>query len=1363
LLLTLCVPFNANGQRRIEKKDSTDFPTTTQSKINTNPPSTSKDKFNSSNIKAVSARQSFLFEENKGQTDSSVKFLSRGQGYNLFLTSTEIIMSLYINQDKKAKTKRSVKKLSIRSEVVKMKLLGANPYTKLHGVDELSSKSNYLIGKDPKRWQTDVPNFASVKYENVYPAIDMLFRGGQQLEYDFIIAPNANPNQVKFAFEGVKQLRIDKNGNLALAMKHGEIQHQKPFAYQVIDGNKRVVSVRYELKNKSIVGFDIGKYDANYELIIDPTLIFSSYLGGNSGDRGRAIDVDKQGNVYITGETGSTNFPVTSGAYDTTNSGQDAFVVKMNANGEAIYSTYLGGSGNEIGNSIAADEDGNAYITGVTYSMNFPVTAGAFQTTLKGSVGFTEGKDAFVTKLNPNGNGLVFSTYLGGNESGFYPLFRNEEGTSLVIDSSRNVLITGFTTSNNFPTTPGAFQTTRNTQAGLDWIEAFVTKMNFDGTALIYSTFLGGTFDDEAYAIAVDTTGNAFVAGTTDSVTGSIYVPFPTTSGSFQPMSPPTDPHCNNYQAGFITKLNPVGSALVYSTYLGGNCADVIAAIDIDASGNAFVTGETYSTNFPTTPGVFQPNHGPLEPNGYPIDSFVTKINASGSALVYSSYIGRNKTDLGRAIAVNSAGNAFVAGISDSTDLPVTQDALISLAVGGFILKISINGNAVEYASYLGGNGHGLATDSCDSVYISGFTSDPNFLIRNAYQSNKGVGDDGFSTKISFPNKVGIAPDTIPDGPNAVTTPATYQFPASVDTDVLDLSYLDSGGTPQPLQVELWATVYRPATLASGTQYPVLIFLHGMHLTCERNSEEAPPGAPPLPEMENWYSVSGICDNPNTPFIETRYYDIVENHRGYDYLGQKLASWGYIIVSINANRGVHADEVVSAIANYPDPFSILPRGRLVLRHLQRLSEWNSCTGPSNCTPTSLGIDLRGKLDFSNVGLFGHSRGGQGIRGAYNLYREMGSLWPARILNPVTFKGIFELAPTDRETNTGIWADPSSKFIADGTKWNVLLPMCDADVSTMEGVRVFDRMMFIPTESNPTQKSSYTVWGANHNFYNTKWTFHDNGLDKYGDYRCIDNDPLFDLLATGSEKQRLTAISSVVAFFRANVGAVQNPSLNQNFNPRYEIPSNLQAITRVERGFTPSPHTSFTKVFDDFLTPTTNTYDIGTPANVVFQRDHVEQHDPSLNVAVITWTASGNDKFFQTNWSSSGSGVDISSYQTLDFRISRFHDTTLNPKGQTNFSIRFVMADGSLSAPIKLCKYIYLDGPVGGYGVEPVFSSSGALIGYSIVGTYRPLLQTVRIQLTDFAGANLSQVRGIRFTFDETQTGRIHLANIRLSK
>ncbi|MDX8367213.1 SBBP repeat-containing protein [Cytobacillus sp. IB215665] len=473
-----------------------------------------------------------------------------------------------------------------------------------------------------------------------------------------------------------------------------------------------------------ILGYEFPEsYDTDHTLIIDPTLSYSTYLGGEGIEAGFSIAVDGMGNAYVTGATSSTNFPTTPGAFQTTLDGfLDTFVTKINATGTAlIYSTYLGGSDNEMGAGISTDTNGNAYLTGVTNSTNFPTTPGAFQTMLNGD------NAAFVTKINATGTDLIFSTYLGGDG--------DDAGNDIALDAQGNAFVTGRTESTDFPTTFGAFQTML---MGVQ--SAFVTKVNASGTDLVYSTYLGGDGGDVGIGIALDAQGNAFATGVTNSTN------FPTTLGAFQMM-------LNGNNAAFVTKVNATGTDLIFSTYLGGDGDDGSAGITVDIHGNTFVTGVSTSTNFPTTLGAFQT----MLMGGQ--SAFVTKVNAMGTDLIFSTYLGGNSDDTGFGIAVDAHGNTFVIGTTESTNFPTTVDAFQTMLMGGqsaFVTKVNAMGTALIFSTYLGGNsddtGFGITVNAHGNAFVTGSTESINFPTTvGAFQTTLADLSDAFVTKITVP------------------------------------------------------------------------------------------------------------------------------------------------------------------------------------------------------------------------------------------------------------------------------------------------------------------------------------------------------------------------------------------------------------------------------------------------------------------------------------------------------------------------------------------------------------------------------------------------------------------------------------
>jgi hypothetical protein len=628
------------------------------------------------------------FEANQGQVGSSVNFLSRGNGYSLFLTPTEAVLGLA----------RQVSNPSAgtRSDVLTMQLLGSNPAAQSTGLNRLPGVSNYFIGDDPAQWHTNVPNYAKVAYQNVYPGVTLVYYGNNQqhLEYDFVLAPGANPSVIQLSFQGTQGMRLDPQGNLVLETSGGDVVEQAPVVYQTINGARQAVVGQYVLEENGQVGFRVGAYDPTRPLVIDPTyaLVYSTYLGGAGGSNGRAIAVDSAGNAYVTGWAGN-GMPMQNAFQRYGGGVLDAFVTKLNPSGTGlIYSTYLGGKSDDAATGIAVDSSGNAYITGNTASTNFP-TMNAFQPRNHGGY---NGWDAFVAKLNASGSGLLYSTYLGGSAD------ETDNYFAIAADNSGNAYVSGYTPSTDFPTTPGAYQTTFT---GGD--DGFVTKLNttLAGSAsLVYSTYLGSF---GVNSIAVNSQGNAYVAesvygGTSvtqlkSDFSGLVYSSQAFPGGGINAVA--VDAYGYAYAAGysgrqvFVTKLDLAGAPL-YSFSFGGDGGDgdYGNAIAVDNAGHAYVTGETSSPTFPTV-NAFQPAFGGNA------DAFVTEIDSTqvGSAsLVYSSYLGGSNGDEGHGIAIDSGGNAYVTGITYSRDFPTTPGAYQSQfpvkskngGVSAFVTKI---------------------------------------------------------------------------------------------------------------------------------------------------------------------------------------------------------------------------------------------------------------------------------------------------------------------------------------------------------------------------------------------------------------------------------------------------------------------------------------------------------------------------------------------------------------------------------------------------------------------------------------------------------------------------------------------------
>ena len=772
------------------------------------------------------------FEANAGQMAQPVKFMSRGSGYSLFLTGTEAVLSL---RDKRqvrdgAREMRDEKQVPRSSliprpssldtpAILHMKLVGAQANPRVTGAQELPGKVNYFIGRDKSKWRANVATYKQVRYGGVYPGVDLVYYGNQrQLEYDFVVAPGADPSHIQLGFSGAQNVRVDNSGALVLRLHDKAIKWHQPVIYQHINGQRRNVAGSYQLGTQhsalSTVGFRLAAYDHRQPLIIDPVLSYSTYLGGNGLDVGNSIAVDSSGNAYVTGDTASTTtpFPTTSGALQTTYGGgnTDAFVSKLDVNGALVYSTYLGGTGDDRGNGIAVDSSGNAYVTGATTSStDFPTTIGALQTTYGGG-----SNDAFVFKLNASGSALVYSTYLGGNGLDY--------GNSIAVDSSGNAYVTGDTKSTTFPT----MSPLQGSYGGGN-TDTFVSKLNASGSALLYSTYFGSTGNEDGTGIAVDSSGNAYVMGDTNSNN------LPTSPSAFQSTS--VNLGASNPYDAFVFKLNASGSTLVYATYLGGSGQDKGAGIAVDGSGNAYVTGYTVSTDFPTTAGALQTTYGGNN------DAFVSKLNASGSALVYSTYLGGSANDYGYGIAVDSSGNAYVVGSTASTNFPTTTGALQATNGGNndaFVSKLNASGSALVYSTYLGGSGDdygsGIAVDSSGNAYVSGYTNSTNFPTVLPEQAANSGSNDAFVAKfsaavplpsgaISWYRAEGNANDELGNNPGSLKNGTGFgpgEVGQAFDFDGVS-RYVDCGTSPSLAPPKITVEFWLYARSVSGFSHPI--------------------------------------------------------------------------------------------------------------------------------------------------------------------------------------------------------------------------------------------------------------------------------------------------------------------------------------------------------------------------------------------------------------------------------------------------------------------------------------------------------------------------------------------------------------
>lgn len=685
------------------------------------------------------------FEANQGQTAGPVRFLARGRGCTLFLTPQEAVLALTRVQQQPQGRLSGVAPAATgkRAAVLRLKLAGAAPNPAISGLRQVSGKAHYLKGNDPARWRRNIPLYEAVRYASVYPGIDLVYYGKEgRLEYDFLVSPGADPGVIKLKIEGAEKIRLDSQGNLL--MQGGDFQWvmQSPQVYQEREGRRTAVAGSFALLDDRQIGFRLGFYDPQLPLVIDPVLGYSTLLGGHTvlaglDEQGRGLAVDTAGCAYVCGMTYSNDFPTTAGAYDSTYNGNgDVFVAKLNPQGSGlVYSTYIGGSQNDWSHCLALDAANQTVVTGYTHSFDFPVTPGAYQTTKGG--GSSNIEDAYVFKLSADGSSLVFSTFLGGDQPDW--------GEGLALDAAGNIYVTGITYSTVFPTSATAFQ---KIYAGNG--DAFVVKLNSTASALLYGTLLGGSLQEYGFGLAVDGSGSAYVTGRTNSDN------FPTTAGAFQETY-----HHGNMDA-FITKLNGDASALVYSTYLGGSGYDFGHGIALDAQGNAYVTGGSASFDFPTTPGAFQTdNKGPIQAFEGGGDAFVVKLNAAGSALGFSTLLGGlNFRDEGHALALDAQGNVYVTGLTWSYDFPLAspiqalhqQGATGVNSADAFVSKFNPSGSRLIFSTYLGGIlydwGHAIALDGKGRIYIVGDTSSVDFPVTpNAYQKTLNT-QDAFIARI---------------------------------------------------------------------------------------------------------------------------------------------------------------------------------------------------------------------------------------------------------------------------------------------------------------------------------------------------------------------------------------------------------------------------------------------------------------------------------------------------------------------------------------------------------------------------------------------------------------------------------------
>jgi len=668
------------------------------------------------------------FVQNQGQFEPEVLFRAQAGGAAFYFCKDEIGYLFLSNTDTPPDRQSLISPDmdglpqqhrgpdDSKGALIKARLVGGNPNPIIRGIDRRPFNSNFFYGSDAADWRTDVPNYSAVLYQDVYPGIDLKYYGdGRSMKYDLIVYPGADPSQIAIGYEGANDLSITSEGDMRVSTELGPFYEQRPYVYQEFEGARHELAARYQIQGPAIFGFELlSDYDRDYPLIIDPELLYSTFLGGSGDDRGYGVAVDGEGNAYVAGYTTSSDFPMVNPYDNTYNEEGDVFVTKFSPAGNTVlYSTYIGGVAWDESRDIAVDGSGNAYITGLTWSSNFP-TANAYDASLGGF------EDAFVAKLSPAGNSLLYSTFLGGSEA-------QEEGWGIALDGSGSAYVTGKTNSSDFPTL-NAYDPFYN---GGD---AFVTKFSPAGNSLVYSTYLGGTLEERGYDIAVDGSGNAFVTGYTNS---SNFPAVNAYDGTF-----------NGIYDIFVTRFSSSGNTLEYSTYIGGSGLEEPYAIAVSGSGSAFVTGSTQSTDFPLVNAFDFARNGVSE-------AFVSSLSASGNTLLYSTYIGGIGGEDGWGIAVDGSGRAFVAGGTASSDFPMVDpyDGTINGGYDAFVAAIAADGGSIVHSTFLGGNvtdaAWDIALDGSGSAYISGETWSSGFPTLNAYDNSLSSAPDAFVAKFA--------------------------------------------------------------------------------------------------------------------------------------------------------------------------------------------------------------------------------------------------------------------------------------------------------------------------------------------------------------------------------------------------------------------------------------------------------------------------------------------------------------------------------------------------------------------------------------------------------------------------------------
>jgi hypothetical protein len=692
------------------------------------------------------------FVPNRGQTDSAVKFIAGGLGDNIFFTSNEVVLSRASNLTQPDLANGA------QGQAIRMRFEGADPTLQVTPYGPQPGRISYMIGDDPEKWITGLPTFTGVIYEGLYPGIDLQYKGrAGTLKGTFLVAPGADPTQIKWRYDGFTQLAVNDQGDLIIGLHNAAgdgknssndltISESAPIAWQEIAGQSVPVSIRYLPQKNGIISFSVGHYDPAHLLTIDPTLEFSSLLGGSDTEFGTGITLDGDGNIYLAGITASTDFPTVNPAQPSYGGGtcpgfpcSDAFAAKLSPDGSTLlYSTYLGGSENDEGLDISIDSQGNVYLTGSTSSQDFPTF-----NPLQNQNGGAGTQDVFISKLNPSGDTLIFSSYLGGTE--------NDVGAGITHEAGDQTIITGWTYSADFPLLDPLQPSLEGSS------DAFVTRITANGNALVYSTYLGGEGRDWAQDVAIDNNQDVYLTG------GTLSTDFPSSRA-------PQGVRGNGLADAYVAVLKNDGSELIISMIVGGAGMEEGTGIALDDDRNIYVTGHTTSEDFPTE-SALQSTFGGLQ------DAFLFKLQGDGSALIYSTYLGGSHLETGGKVFVDEDQSVYVVGSTSSADFPAINP--LQYYQGGicqgdpcadiFVAKVKSDGSKLLFSTFLGGTsrdaGFDIAADSTSNLYLTGATWSTDFPTANT------LGGGSQNNVNAFVTKIGLAPTT-PDVDTYIRAPS---------------------------------------------------------------------------------------------------------------------------------------------------------------------------------------------------------------------------------------------------------------------------------------------------------------------------------------------------------------------------------------------------------------------------------------------------------------------------------------------------------------------------------------------------------------------------------------------------------------